>query len=86
MEFFQRFAKAMSSLTDTNPSSPVVVHCSAGIGRSGATIAIDMLLNRIHTEGLDAEIDIPALVRYIRSQRPGKLTRRSSASRPTFFS
>ena len=73
MEFFQRFAKAMSSVNDMHQSSPVVVHCSAGIGRSGATIAIDMLLNRIYTEGLDVEIDIPALVKYIRSQRPGTL-------------
>lgn len=49
----------------------MIVHCSAGIGRSGATIAIDIILNRIKTEGFDCEIDIPVLVQYIRSQRSG---------------
>jgi protein tyrosine phosphatase len=56
-------------------TSPMIVHCSAGIGRSGATIAIDMILNRIRTEGLDIEIDIPSLVKHIRSQRSGKILR-----------
>ena len=49
----------------------MIVHCSAGIGRSGATIAIDIILNRIRTEGFDTEIDIPGLITHIRSQRSG---------------
>ncbi len=53
-------------------TSPMIVHCSAGIGRSGATIAIDMILNRIRTEGFDTEIEIPGLITHIRSQRSGK--------------
>jgi protein tyrosine phosphatase len=52
-------------------TSPMIVHCSAGIGRSGATIAIDIILNRIRSEGFDIEIDIPSLVKHIRSQRSG---------------
>lgn len=51
----------------------MIVHCSAGIGRSGATIAIDTILNRIRMNGLDIEIDIPNLIKNIRSQRSGKM-------------
>lgn len=54
-------------------NSPMIVHCSAGIGRSGATIAIDMILNRIRTEGFDTEIEIPGLITHIRSQRSGRI-------------
>lgn len=66
LDFFEKFARA----NEPN-SSPMIVHCSAGIGRSGATIAIDLILNRIKTEGLECEIDIPHLIKYIRSQRSG---------------
>ncbi|CAF1374617.1 unnamed protein product, partial [Adineta ricciae] len=70
LEFFERIARANPIGMDAN-ASPMIVHCSAGIGRSGATITIDIILNRIRTEGLDTEIDIPNLVRYIRCQRSG---------------
>jgi len=66
LEFFKR----ISHHNETS-SSPMIVHCSAGIGRSGATIAIDLLLHHIDQEGLNAEIDIPSLVKYIRSKRSG---------------
>ncbi|CAF0979142.1 unnamed protein product [Didymodactylos carnosus] len=66
-EFFEKIRKNNTQ----DFSSPLVVHCSAGIGRSGATIAIDMILNKIFTEGLDTEIDIPGLIIHIRSQRSG---------------
>jgi protein tyrosine phosphatase len=71
LEFFERIARSNPIGLDMN-ASPMIVHCSAGIGRSGATIAIDMILNRIRSEGLDIEIDIPNLVKHIRSQRSGK--------------
>jgi protein tyrosine phosphatase len=70
LEFFERIARSNPVGMDMN-TSPMIVHCSAGIGRSGATIAIDIILNRIRTEGFDIEIDIPSLVKHIRSQRSG---------------
>jgi len=70
LDFFEKIGRTYPIGADLN-SSPIIVHCSAGIGRSGATIAIDMILNRIQTEGLDTEIDIPGLIMHIRSQRSG---------------
>ena len=70
LEFFEKIGR--SNPTAAEPcTSPMIVHCSAGIGRSGATIAIDMILNRIRAEGFDIEIEIPGLITHIRSQRSG---------------
>ena len=67
LEFFEKIG------CSTPNTSPMIVHCSAGIGRSGATIAIDIVLNRIRSEGFDTEIEIPGLITHIRSQRSGRI-------------
>ncbi|XP_014665166.1 PREDICTED: tyrosine-protein phosphatase non-receptor type 11-like isoform X2 [Priapulus caudatus] len=54
-------------------AGPVVVHCSAGIGRTGTFIVIDILVNQIKRQGLDCEIDIQRTVQSIRSQRSGMI-------------
>merc|ERR1719245_1493846 len=52
-------------------SPPVVVHCSAGIGRTGTFIVIDMIIDQIKRQGLDCDIDIQRTIQMVRSQRSG---------------
>jgi protein tyrosine phosphatase len=73
LDFFRRIAASTTANGSDQHVSPIVIHCSAGIGRSGATIAIDILIHRIDKEGLNTDIDIPSLVKYIRSQRSGEI-------------
>ncbi|CAB3407946.1 unnamed protein product [Caenorhabditis bovis] len=47
--------------------SPVVVHCSAGIGRTGVFVCTDNIINRINNEGI---IDVFSEVNRARQQRP----------------
>uniref|UniRef100_A0A915PKQ6 protein-tyrosine-phosphatase n=1 Tax=Setaria digitata TaxID=48799 RepID=A0A915PKQ6_9BILA len=50
---------------------PIIVHCSAGIGRTGTFIVIDILLNQIKRLGPHCQIDIPRTVQMVREQRSG---------------
>lgn len=60
-------------MTGADPPQQVVVcvHCSAGIGRTGTFIVIDMILDQIRKEGFDCEIDIHRTVQMVRDQRSG---------------
>ncbi|CAH2260487.1 tyrosine-protein phosphatase corkscrew [Pararge aegeria] len=60
-------------MTNSDPPSQAVVcvHCSAGIGRTGTFIVIDMILDQIRKEGFDCEIDIHRTVQMVRDQRSG---------------
>ncbi|XP_073540931.1 tyrosine-protein phosphatase non-receptor type 6 isoform X2 [Phyllobates terribilis] len=52
-------------------AGPIIVHCSAGIGRTGTIIVIDMLVDTIQTKGLDCDIDVQKTIQMVRSQRSG---------------
>lgn len=52
-------------------SGPIVVHCSAGIGRTGTFIVIDLLIDQIKRHGLNCEIDIQKTIKIVRSKRSG---------------
>lgn len=53
------------------PAGPIVVHCSAGIGRTGTFIVIDQIIDQIKRHGLSCEIDIQRSIQLVRSQRSG---------------
>lgn len=58
-----------------NATNPRIVHCSAGIGRSGTFIALDWLLQELEEGSLDAlpedEDPIMNVVEQLRDQRAG---------------
>jgi len=63
----------ISSKMNTSPGSPRIVHCSAGVGRSGTFIALDWLLTELEEGSFDEALDdldpIANLVDELRQQR-----------------
>ena len=76
LTFLQRVREKQAELTsqiveagkwsghDLGP--PMVIHCSAGIGRTGTFATLDMAIRKFEAEG---KVDIRATVEIIRSQR-----------------
>ncbi|XP_056146193.1 tyrosine-protein phosphatase non-receptor type 13 isoform X1 [Lampris incognitus] len=58
----------ISYMRHIHQSGPIITHCSAGIGRSGTLICIDVVLGLISK---DTDFDISDVVRNMRLQRQG---------------
>uniref|UniRef100_A0A4W6DK18 Receptor-type tyrosine-protein phosphatase epsilon n=1 Tax=Lates calcarifer TaxID=8187 RepID=A0A4W6DK18_LATCA len=60
--------KFLKKVKAVNPSyaGPIVVHCSAGVGRTGTFIVIDSMIDMMH---MDQRVDVFGFVSRIREQR-----------------
>ncbi|XP_025021579.1 receptor-type tyrosine-protein phosphatase epsilon isoform X2 [Python bivittatus] len=61
-----KFLKKVKALNPAH-AGPIMVHCSAGVGRTGTFIVIDAMIDMMHAE---QKVDVFEFVARIRSQRP----------------
>nr|CAI5840570.1 unnamed protein product [Callosobruchus analis] len=74
LNFLHEVNKRQETIQQETPLQPpgaILVHCSAGIGRTGTFIVIDMILDQLKRHGLNCEIDIQRTIQMVRSQRSG---------------
>lgn len=65
---FLEFREACKKYTDKS-KGPVVIHCSAGVGRTGTYITVDRVLDAVASGKKSRELDIDSTVKDLRMSR-----------------
>ena len=73
-----RFIQTVRKAHPAPECAPLLVHCSAGVGRTGTFIVLDTMLQRIRAEG---DLNIYEFVTQLRTRR--NLMMQSRVSSPT---
>jgi protein tyrosine phosphatase len=68
LQYLQQMREAQAESVARGQNGPIVVHCSAGIGRTGSLIALDVSLRRLAQAG---NIDLLSTVNHMRQERAG---------------
>ncbi|CAK1554735.1 unnamed protein product [Leptosia nina] len=74
LAFIENINRKMCEISqeDNAPEQNILcVHCSAGVGRTGTFIVIDMLIDSIKMSGFNCDIDVYDAVKSLRAQRSG---------------
>ncbi|CAK8674408.1 unnamed protein product [Clavelina lepadiformis] len=58
--------RMVKEATDDEPNQPVIVHCSAGAGRTGTFIAMDILFDELDQTSV---VDVPGAITRMRERR-----------------
>eukprot|EP01090_Pellita_catalonica_P012714 TRINITY_DN2838_c0_g2_i1.p1 TRINITY_DN2838_c0_g2~~TRINITY_DN2838_c0_g2_i1.p1 ORF type:complete len:366 (+),score=45.39 TRINITY_DN2838_c0_g2_i1:87-1184(+) len=70
---FKQLIRYMDDFASTKSQarSPILVHCSAGVGRSGTLIASHVAWQQLREQGANAKINIREIVKELRKDRTG---------------
>lgn len=66
---FLQFRSEVKKIEKGCPLSPIITHCSAGVGRTGTYIVIDRVLNAVEETIKSPDLDLDACITDLRKQR-----------------